>query len=102
MERDEGQEGCTFLAALMQKDRRKLKRFGANMLTIGYAIYQVGTSCSQCPCKDFEFPVASELWATINSQFCSRVEYGDQSHVSLMTSAFPCSAQTQTRTRMDT
>ncbi|KAM7332275.1 hypothetical protein ACRRTK_008983 [Alexandromys fortis] len=40
MERDEGQEGCTFLAALMQKDRRKLKRFGANMLTIGYAIYQ--------------------------------------------------------------
>ncbi|XP_057609488.1 calpain-9 isoform X4 [Chionomys nivalis] len=39
-ERDEGQEGCTFLAALMQKDRRKLKRFGANMLTIGYAIYQ--------------------------------------------------------------
>lgn len=41
-ERDEGQEGCTFLAALMQKDRRRLKRFGANMLTIGYAIYQVG------------------------------------------------------------
>nr|XP_045006808.1 calpain-9 [Jaculus jaculus] len=39
-ERDEGQEGCTFLAALMQKDRRKLRRFGANMLTIGYAIYQ--------------------------------------------------------------
>lgn len=44
-ERDEGQEGCTFLAALMQKDRRRLKRFGANMLTIGYAIYQ-------CPDKD--------------------------------------------------
>ncbi|GAB1293798.1 Calpain-9 [Apodemus speciosus] len=44
-ETDEGQEGCTFLAALMQKDRRKLKRFGANMLTIGYAIYQ-------CPDKD--------------------------------------------------
>ncbi|CAH7043588.1 Capn9 [Phodopus roborovskii] len=44
-EKDEGQDGCTFLAALMQKDRRKLKRFGANMLTIGYAIYQ-------CPDKD--------------------------------------------------
>lgn len=41
-ERDEGQESCTFLAALMQKDRRRLKRFGAKMLTIGYAIYQVG------------------------------------------------------------
>ncbi|KAF6274444.1 calpain 9 [Rhinolophus ferrumequinum] len=39
-ETDEGQQNCTFLVALMQKDRRKLKRFGANVLTIGYAIYQ--------------------------------------------------------------
>uniref|UniRef100_A0A452TFA5 Calpain-9 n=1 Tax=Ursus maritimus TaxID=29073 RepID=A0A452TFA5_URSMA len=42
-EKDEGQEDCTFLVALMQKDRRKLKRFGADMLTIGYAIYQCWT-----------------------------------------------------------
>ncbi|XP_015359861.1 calpain-9 [Marmota marmota marmota] len=39
-EKDEGQEECTLLVALMQKDRRKLKRFGADTLTIGYAIYQ--------------------------------------------------------------
>ncbi|XP_062067353.1 calpain-9 isoform X1 [Lepus europaeus] len=39
-EKDEGQEECTFLVALMQKDRRKLKRLGADVLTIGYAIYQ--------------------------------------------------------------
>ncbi|XP_054568980.1 calpain-9 isoform X2 [Eptesicus fuscus] len=39
-ERDDGQGACTLLVALMQKDRRKLKRFGANVLTIGYAIYQ--------------------------------------------------------------
>ncbi|XP_060048001.1 calpain-9 isoform X2 [Erinaceus europaeus] len=44
-EKDDGQEESTFLVALMQKDRRKLKRFGANVLTIGYAIYQ-------CPKKD--------------------------------------------------
>ncbi|XP_040823790.1 calpain-9 isoform X2 [Ochotona curzoniae] len=44
-ETDEGQEECTFLVALMQKDRRKLKRFGADVLTIGYAIYQ-------CPDKE--------------------------------------------------
>ncbi|XP_036916110.1 calpain-9 isoform X2 [Sturnira hondurensis] len=44
-EEDEGQEGCTLLVALMQKDRRKLKRFGTDMLTIGYAIYQ-------CPGKE--------------------------------------------------
>ncbi|CAD7691127.1 unnamed protein product [Nyctereutes procyonoides] len=47
-EKDEGQEDCTFLVALMQKDRRKLKRFGADMLTIGYAIYQFPT-CVQIP-----------------------------------------------------
>ncbi|KAM5235027.1 calpain-9 [Ctenodactylus gundi] len=40
VEQDEGREGCTVLVALMQKDRRKLRRFGADMLTIGYAIYQ--------------------------------------------------------------
>ncbi|KAM8818719.1 calpain-9 isoform 2-T2 [Rhynchonycteris naso] len=44
-EKDDGQEGCTFLVALMQKDRRKLKKFGTSMLTIGYAIYQ-------CPSKE--------------------------------------------------
>lgn len=43
-EKDEDHEECSFLVALMQKDRRKLKRFGANVLTIGYAIYQVGES----------------------------------------------------------
>lgn len=40
-EKDDGQEECTFIAALMQKDRRKLKKQGAEMLTIGYAIYEV-------------------------------------------------------------
>ncbi|CAK6442279.1 unnamed protein product [Pipistrellus nathusii] len=44
-ERDEGQEACTLLVALMQKDRRRLRRVGADMLTIGYAIYR-------CPGKE--------------------------------------------------
>ncbi|XP_045717628.1 calpain-9 isoform X1 [Phyllostomus hastatus] len=44
-EEDEGQAECSLLVALMQKDRRKLKRFGADVLTIGYAIYQ-------CPGKE--------------------------------------------------
>ncbi|XP_053154213.1 calpain-9 isoform X2 [Hemicordylus capensis] len=39
-EKDDGQNECTFIAALMQKDRRKLKKLGAEMLTIGYAIYE--------------------------------------------------------------
>lgn len=40
-EKDDGQDDCTFIAALMQKDRRKLKKLGAEMLTIGYSIYEV-------------------------------------------------------------
>ncbi|XP_074898167.1 calpain-9 isoform X2 [Buteo buteo] len=39
-EKDDGQDDCTFIAALMQKDRRKLKKVGAEMLTIGYSIYE--------------------------------------------------------------
>ncbi|XP_009870041.1 PREDICTED: calpain-9 isoform X2 [Apaloderma vittatum] len=39
-ENDDGQDDCTFIAALMQKDRRKLKKLGAEMLTIGYSIYE--------------------------------------------------------------
>ncbi|NXE59606.1 CAN9 protein, partial [Calcarius ornatus] len=39
-EKDDGQEDCTFIAALMQKGRRKLKKLGAEMLAIGYSIYE--------------------------------------------------------------
>lgn len=40
-EKDDGQDDCTFIAALMQKDRRKLRKLGAEMLSIGYSIYEV-------------------------------------------------------------
>ncbi|KAE8601836.1 hypothetical protein XENTR_v10013810 [Xenopus tropicalis] len=39
-EQDDGQKECTFIAALMQKNRRKLRKTGADLLTIGYTIYQ--------------------------------------------------------------
>uniref|UniRef100_G1KA77 Calpain-9 n=1 Tax=Anolis carolinensis TaxID=28377 RepID=G1KA77_ANOCA len=51
-EKDDGKDGCTFLAALMQKDRRKLKKLGAEMLTIGYAIYESPDEDEQVT-KDF-------------------------------------------------
>ncbi|TSN12198.1 Calpain-1 catalytic subunit [Bagarius yarrelli] len=40
-----GQNDCTFLVALMQKDRRKQRKEGKDMETIGFAIYEfVGQS----------------------------------------------------------
>ncbi|CAI5770501.1 calpaincalpain-9 [Podarcis lilfordi] len=51
-EKDDGQNECTFIAALMQKDRRKLRKQGAEMLTIGYAIYESPSNDEQLT-KDF-------------------------------------------------
>lgn len=38
---DEGQEGCTFIVGLMQKNRRRMRKMGEDMETIGFAIYEV-------------------------------------------------------------
>ncbi|CAM4669289.1 unnamed protein product [Leuciscus chuanchicus] len=37
----QNQDECTFLVALMQKNRRKLRREGKDMETIGFAVYEV-------------------------------------------------------------
>ncbi|XP_035029450.2 calpain-2 catalytic subunit [Hippoglossus stenolepis] len=38
---DDGEDGCTALIGLMQKDARRERRFGRDLNTIGFAIYQV-------------------------------------------------------------
>ncbi|XP_068110118.1 calpain-3 isoform X3 [Hyperolius riggenbachi] len=38
---DDNEVVCSFLVALMQKNRRKDRRTGANLFTIGFAIYEV-------------------------------------------------------------
>uniref|UniRef100_S4RRL7 Calcium-activated neutral proteinase 11 n=1 Tax=Petromyzon marinus TaxID=7757 RepID=S4RRL7_PETMA len=37
----DNEAGCTFIVALMQKERRKKRRQGGDVLTVGYAIYEV-------------------------------------------------------------
>lgn len=37
----DGEDGCTFLLGLMQKDGRQQKRLDRNLETIGFAIYKV-------------------------------------------------------------
>lgn len=39
-----GQSDCSFLVGLMQKDRRKKRREGKDMETIGFAVYEVRRS----------------------------------------------------------
>uniref|UniRef100_H3BG10 Calpain-1 catalytic subunit n=1 Tax=Latimeria chalumnae TaxID=7897 RepID=H3BG10_LATCH len=41
-----GESGCSFLVALMQKDRRKQRKLGKDMETIGFAIYEVPEECA--------------------------------------------------------
>ncbi|XP_072266400.1 calpain-2 catalytic subunit-like [Pyxicephalus adspersus] len=38
---DDGEEGCTFIVGLIQKNRRKARKMGEDMHTIGFAIYDV-------------------------------------------------------------
>lgn len=39
---DDGEEeGCTFIVGLMQKNKRRRRKLGEDMETIGFAIYDV-------------------------------------------------------------
>ncbi|XP_038144126.1 calpain-2 catalytic subunit-like [Cyprinodon tularosa] len=38
---DDGEEGCSFVVGLIQKNRRQLRKVGEDMHTIGFAIYEV-------------------------------------------------------------
>ncbi|KAJ8384753.1 hypothetical protein AAFF_G00198390 [Aldrovandia affinis] len=37
---DDGEEGCTFLVGVIQKNRRRMRKMGEDMHTIGFAIYE--------------------------------------------------------------
>ncbi|MGH0147011.1 UNVERIFIED_CONTAM: hypothetical protein FKN15_052864 [Acipenser sinensis] len=37
---DDGEDGCTFLVGLIQKNRRRQRKMGEDMHTIGFAIYE--------------------------------------------------------------
>ncbi|KAI1886369.1 hypothetical protein AGOR_G00213310 [Albula goreensis] len=38
---DDGESGCTFVVGLIQKNRRRMRKMGQDMQTIGFAIYEV-------------------------------------------------------------
>ncbi|KAK5853817.1 hypothetical protein PBY51_014941 [Eleginops maclovinus] len=38
---DDGEDGCTFIVGLMQKNRRCMRKMGQDMETVGFAIYEL-------------------------------------------------------------
>ncbi|XP_029950413.1 calpain-1 catalytic subunit-like isoform X1 [Salarias fasciatus] len=54
---DDDEAACSFLVALMQKDRRRYRQHGQDMHTIGFAIYEIPEEHRGCPSihlkKDF-------------------------------------------------
>lgn len=51
---DDNEAGCTFIVGLIQKNRRKMRKMGEDMHTIGFAIYEVG-------------PADELFWAAVNA-----------------------------------
>lgn len=41
-DQEDGESGCTFLVGLIQKHRRRQRKMGEDMHTIGFGIYEVG------------------------------------------------------------
>lgn len=45
---DDPEGGCTFLIGLIQKHRRKQRKMGEDMHTIGFAIYEAREAAQEC------------------------------------------------------
>lgn len=62
---------CTVLLGLMQKNRRRQRRIGQGMLSIGYAVYQV--SLAQAPLSQYTAVFMRMFWSTTGEHlsYCS-------------------------------
>ena len=41
---DDGEAGCSLVVGLIQKNRRRMRKMGEDMHTVGFAIYEVRTA----------------------------------------------------------
>lgn len=48
-DQDDGESGCTFLVGLIQKHRRRQRKMGEDMHTIGFGIYEVWAGRVELP-----------------------------------------------------
>lgn len=54
---EDNEVACSFLVALMQKDRRKYRRQGQDMHTIGFAVYEVPIAMQKSPSCPLNFTI---------------------------------------------
>ena len=47
---EDGEEGCSLVVGLIQKNRRKMRKVGEDMQTMGFAIYEVRACVRVCVC----------------------------------------------------
>uniref|UniRef100_A0A673XUT2 Calpain-1 catalytic subunit n=1 Tax=Salmo trutta TaxID=8032 RepID=A0A673XUT2_SALTR len=69
----DGQSGCSFLVALMQKDRRRQRREGKDMETIGFTIYEAGVHLKRDFFLTHSSSARSELFINlreVSTRFC--------------------------------
>ena len=64
---DDDENTGTVLIGLMQKARRKLKKEGGDMLTMGYVIYKVRTVQKLYTCRHFSIDyIKNVLWKNLD------------------------------------
>uniref|UniRef100_A0A671UVG8 Calpain 2, (m/II) large subunit b n=1 Tax=Sparus aurata TaxID=8175 RepID=A0A671UVG8_SPAAU len=70
---DDGEVGCSFVVGLIQKNRRKLRKQGEDMHTVGFAIYEVRTedTLGLGPDQYVENTAKSETFINLR-EVCSR------------------------------
>ncbi|XP_059838205.1 calpain-9 [Hypanus sabinus] len=90
-EQEDGKNECTMVVALMQKNRRKLRKEGMTLLTIGFAIYQAESGVDHLPKEFFRFHASQAKSKTyINlREICERFKLPPGEYVIIPTTFQP-------------
>ncbi|XP_069741148.1 calpain-9 [Narcine bancroftii] len=90
-EQEDGKNECTVVVALMQKNRRKLRKEGAVLQTIGFAIYQAESGVDHLPKEFFRFHASQAKSKTyINMrEICGRFKLPPGEYVIIPTTFQP-------------
>lgn len=87
---DDGEEGCTVIVGLMQKNKRRMRKMGEDMETIGYAIYEVRRHIQEDTVREVGF-FLNGLVIKCNHAFTSTLKVPFQTHFQIF--MFPLGLQ---------